>query len=44
MSYRPALGIEIALTEIEQNAGILYDSRAAKACLKLFRERKFKLE
>ncbi|MDI6743201.1 MAG: PAS domain S-box protein [Smithella sp.] len=42
--YRPALGIDIALTEIEHNAGILYDSRAAKSCLKLFRENKFKLE
>jgi PAS domain S-box-containing protein len=42
--YRPALGIEIALTEIENNAGILYDSRAAEACLKLFRENKFRLE
>jgi PAS domain S-box-containing protein len=42
--YRPALGIDIALTEIEHNAGILYDSLAANACLKLFRENKFKLE
>jgi PAS domain S-box-containing protein len=42
--YRPSLGIEIALTEIENNAGTLYDDRAANACLKLFREKEFKLE
>jgi HD-GYP domain-containing protein (c-di-GMP phosphodiesterase class II) len=42
--YRPALGVEIALTEIERNAGTLYDSKVANACLKLFREKGFKLE
>jgi PAS domain S-box-containing protein len=42
--YRPSLGIEIALAEIENNAGILYDSEVAKICLKLFREKGFKLE
>jgi PAS domain S-box-containing protein len=41
--YRPSLGIEIALAEIENNAGILYDHNVAKACLKLFREKGFKL-
>jgi PAS domain S-box-containing protein len=42
--YRPALGLEIALTEIEHNAGTLYDSKAADACLKLFRKEGFSLE
>jgi PAS domain S-box-containing protein len=42
--YRPALGVEIALAEIEQNAGTLYDRKAADACLKLFREKGFSLE
>jgi PAS domain S-box-containing protein len=42
--YRPALGVEMALTEIEQNAGILYDRKVANACLKLFRNKGFKLE
>jgi PAS domain S-box-containing protein len=42
--YRPALGMEIALAEIEQNAGTLYDRKAADACLKLFREKGFRLE
>jgi PAS domain S-box-containing protein len=41
--YRPALGLQIALTEIENNAGTLYDRKAVEACLKLFREKKFKL-
>jgi PAS domain S-box-containing protein len=42
--YRPALGLEIALTEIEHNAGILYDRKVADACLKLFREEGFSFE
>ena len=41
--YRPALGLEIALKEIENNAGILYDRKVADACLSLFREAKFEL-
>ena len=36
--YRPALGQEIALAEIENNAGTLYDRKAVDACLKLFQE------
>lgn len=35
-SYRPALGIEAALKEIEDNKGILYHPKVADACLKLF--------
>lgn len=42
--YRSALGIEIALQEIEKNKGTLYDTRAVDACLRLFRESEFKLE
>jgi PAS domain S-box-containing protein len=42
--YRPALGIEAALNEIEKNKGILYDSTAADTCLKLFREKDFKFK
>jgi PAS domain S-box-containing protein len=42
--YRPALGVEIALEEIERNTGTLYDLKVADACLKLFREKGFKLE
>jgi PAS domain S-box-containing protein len=42
--YRPALGIDTALGEIEKNKGVLYDSDAVDACLKLFREEGFQLE
>jgi putative two-component system response regulator len=34
--YRPGMGIEIALDEIESNAGILYDIDVAKAAIELF--------
>ena len=39
--YRPALGIEKALEEIEKNRGILYVDTVADACLRLFREKGF---
>ncbi len=42
--YRAALGIEIALTEIVNNRGILYDPEVVDACLVLFKERNFKLQ
>ena len=42
--YRPALGIEAALEEIEKNKGILYDNAVADACLRLFREKGYQLE
>jgi PAS domain S-box-containing protein/putative nucleotidyltransferase with HDIG domain len=42
--YRPAKGIDTALEEIEHNAGILYDREVVEACLRLFREKGFKLE
>ena len=34
-----ALGVEVALEEIESNKGILYDPDVAAACLRLFREK-----
>jgi len=40
--YRPALGVEVALNEISKNKGILYDPDVVKACLKVFRKKKFK--
>jgi putative nucleotidyltransferase with HDIG domain/PAS domain S-box-containing protein len=40
--YRPALGIEAALKEIEDNKGILYDETFADVCLNLFRKKGFK--
>jgi PAS domain S-box-containing protein len=42
--YRPGLGIDAALNEIEKNRGIFYDEAVAAACLRLFREKGFKLE
>jgi HD-GYP domain-containing protein (c-di-GMP phosphodiesterase class II) len=42
--YRPTLGIDAALGEIEKNKGILYDHTVADACLRLFREKGYQLE
>jgi PAS domain S-box-containing protein len=42
--YRPALGMDAALNEIEKNSGIIYDNAVAEACLRLFREKGFQLE
>jgi putative two-component system response regulator len=42
--YRPALGIDTALEEISKNKGTIYDTDAANACLKVFREKGFKFE
>lgn len=39
--YRPALGIDKALAEIEQQRGRFYDTAVVDACLKLFREGNF---
>jgi PAS domain S-box-containing protein len=41
--YRPGLGIHKALDEIARNRGILYDLEVVDACLKLFREERYKL-
>jgi PAS domain S-box-containing protein len=41
--YRPGLGINAALDEIENNRGTIYDKTVADACLRLFREKSFKL-
>ena len=42
--YRPSLGIELALAEIERNRGISYDDAVVIAVLRLFREKGFILE
>jgi len=41
--YRPGLGIQAALEEIEKNKGIVYDNAVADACLRLFREKNYKI-
>jgi PAS domain S-box-containing protein/putative nucleotidyltransferase with HDIG domain len=41
--YRPGLGIDVALAEIEKYKGIFYDNTVADACLRLFREKGYQL-
>ena len=41
--YRASLGIEEALKEIEKNKGTLYDADVVDACLKLIREKGYKI-
>lgn len=41
--YKPAVGIDAALEEIETNSGRLYDAEAAAACCRLFREQGYEL-
>jgi PAS domain S-box-containing protein len=42
--YRPSLGLDAALQEIEKNRGTFYDTDAVDACLKLFREKGYQLQ
>jgi HD-GYP domain-containing protein (c-di-GMP phosphodiesterase class II) len=41
--YRPAPGTDKALTEIEEKKGIYYDADVVDACLRLFREKGYRL-
>ncbi len=41
--YRPALGIDVALAEVENNSGTLFDPQVVAACLRLFREKNYVL-
>ena len=40
--YRPALGVDKALEEIEAHRGVLYDAQAVEACLSVFRKKKYR--
>jgi PAS domain S-box-containing protein/putative nucleotidyltransferase with HDIG domain len=42
--YRPALGIDIALEEMEKNRGRLYDPAVVDACLHLVRDQGFRFK
>jgi HD-GYP domain-containing protein (c-di-GMP phosphodiesterase class II) len=42
--YRPGLGIEAALVEIERHRGTRYDPAVVAACLRLFREEGYRLD
>jgi putative two-component system response regulator len=39
--YRPSLGIDLALKEISENAGLLYDETVVPLCVSLFSEKGF---
>ena len=41
--YRAALGLEAALAEIERGRGSSYDTQVVDACLKLFRDKGYRL-
>lgn len=40
--YRPALGLDVALTEIKVNSGKFYDPQVVDACLAVFREKQYR--
>jgi len=42
--YRPALGLDAALAEIERGAGRIYDAQAAAACLSICGDRSLSLD
>ena len=42
-SYRPAISVEEFLVEISKNKNILFDPEVVDACLRLFKEKGFKL-
>ena len=41
--YRPGLGIEAALAQIERGRGSAYDADIVDVCLRLFREKQYRL-
>jgi HD-GYP domain-containing protein (c-di-GMP phosphodiesterase class II) len=41
--YRPTLGVEVALGEIQRNKNRLYDGKVVDACLKLFNDKGYRL-
>jgi HD-GYP domain-containing protein (c-di-GMP phosphodiesterase class II) len=42
--YRPALGLNVALFEIERASGLLYNPDVAKACISLFRDDRYTID
>jgi HD-GYP domain-containing protein (c-di-GMP phosphodiesterase class II) len=43
-AYRPMPGLEKGLEEIQARRGILYDPAVVDACIRIFREKDFRLE
>ncbi|MES9962255.1 MAG: HD domain-containing phosphohydrolase [Candidatus Sedimenticola sp. 20ELBAFRAG] len=41
--YRPALSIDVALAEIERGKGLIFNSLAVTGCLRLFREKGYRI-
>lgn len=41
--YRPGLGVMVALAEIERGSGTAYAQDVVDACLRLFREKDYRL-
>ncbi|MES9937027.1 MAG: HD domain-containing phosphohydrolase [Sedimenticola sp.] len=41
--YRPALGIDVALEEIQANRGVLYSTEVVDSCIRIFGEKRYKL-
>jgi putative two-component system response regulator len=41
--YRPSFGIDVILEEISNNSGRFYDPEIVESCIKLFKEKGFKL-
>ncbi|MGB9642306.1 MAG: PAS domain S-box protein [Candidatus Ratteibacteria bacterium] len=42
--YRPALGIDVALAEIKNKSGILFDPEVVDICIRLFKEKDFSFD
>lgn len=42
--YRPSIGIDVALAEIEKNRGTFYNVKIVDACVRLFREKGFRFQ
>ena len=42
--HRPILGTEIALNELTEHRGVLYEPEVVDACVKLYREKRFHFE
>jgi putative two-component system response regulator len=37
--YRPGLGLDVALRDVEKGAGVVFDSEVVKACISVFRKK-----
>jgi putative nucleotidyltransferase with HDIG domain len=42
--YRPGLGVDVALSEIDKNKGKFYDPEMARACISLFSSKRFSFD